>query len=1544
MTAIKVRFVVTLLMTMSCVFVMNTPTKEKEQTTSQVQDPNDKVLKTLERSQEIIREVASTQISSETTRLTLDSICDQNMMEGVKEWAEKYFAEEFLQSASHSVDTANRLYNSVTKQVDLVGKYKEVIDEYDQQVFWNYNLYFLVYRVYLLTRLVATNTDIEKALIFGYRIDPPSATRPTKSFLELLKDSIFSLDAFSTTSTAFLAELRALKGKNFNRATLFDKSGITLKGNEKIESQTDVDTLRDKHVFANGIQICQVVRSLAEQALEGKTLASVSKIEDTGLKPIFNELVPRFFVDFAPLFFSQQSPDFKDLLPKGCSGLDSVPDHYKSPFNFISNALVPGLYIEIVFGEKYFNYGKYFIQWFVADAIKTPLKDFPILKLDAVIFQGLSSSDLNLERFLDISNRKKNYIFHYKFVEESFKVYDQLQNEKSPVEQGKLKVRMNQDIVFYRMSYVTYTYFRSTTGVNGPLKIRKEGAKDEYAAEAFEIFQFIFEKVNKASIIKEIVDGNYFSKDQMAAKWVPWMHFLCMKIREKVPSYACPVEADEVKTLNTYLDGKIVWTREIYTVSITVLTIFIREQIRSEETLVVVAEMEQIWNNAKKFDCKAPFRRSCLVESGLYDLWFKMFSTLFLEEGKDLKTKEKLLMRRKSWVEGMKTWVIYKTFGKPIKDQPDSPPQTTGLEEKKADGGKVQIVFLGEEKSELLSFVVRGLWIELLFQTYRPNPSADKTVDKNKLWKAIVSGDLIAQIKTLLQIGELLPGHEVQKTYAKIFSTFGNSYQYTNEGQKILQASNLASTKDKQTPDYKLVINFEDSQHYEMILKSMSHLLMQRSTTVDDGKFKLVSIQGSEYQKNLCRTFEFLYLKYKKKYSTVFADPAQSDLEAKIYSCESKFEEMRLKFLALAKQQYNPQTMKGVDNMNEVDGLISILLARQYTSLAPLFQVYELNSNNFASLQGSFQNPVFVFTNLINHIYNTFMNEYTGNLDHFVTILLEATESCMKHLSGESDLSPKVKALCPFSYRKYAETYYFLKMGIGWSNLPTFQKEVVQQPKSDKQLEFNEEGVIPLHQRHFFEFVIRNVVRQKEISDMCSTSSINFCLIFKLLMIIKPRINGNTPGPELRQMYNEMVDILKENGKKGFSAQKRFVLITATEIVANIMDRQQNNHKMDVFYQLFAMKALFTESQTRYVGGIQIQTNNQKSLFETYQMNSLPSVKIAGDELYDPTVARQLLVRHLRLGYKKEGAAKRLEKASFYAVAGAINSGIWSKLVVNGNHNSLFALKFMLMYATEIGHYTSIADKFMGVDMFLAIPLISFRDYDARVDFIKTALDCDKWKEEKLIFVSGEIKGTCLESTKITGPSPKEINNLINILETIFAVDIANAAGTVTKHVNLNSNDISGTGEFLHNMITGSTHEVIKTVEEHTQIVHTEVDTEFKREQKKFVLKVNMEFENEEEMKAAIKKMNEEYKVVSLKKPPTQEDMAQTITEMSKEVRKINKSGSYSTKSISGYSYSLKESVKEFEINSVELIDGQSSVSLEKKRSRNLRMVARISL
>lgn len=524
------------------------------------------------------------------SKKTFETICDKEKMDSVSTWADRFFAEFFLGSDTHSIGTAAYLYTSLKTHVTALTKYTEEIKKYTDEVFKWYRHLFLLNRIQAMVKYIALGLQMSLK-----DMPPPlgSLNEQTQAFATLISNSAYSPSLLASTSEMFFEALARLPDVK-KAYGVFTKEAEEIAKKEPSKKPTLAVTDERNPTYTTNVEktakfVCTCVLQITLLALGHSSTSSLRKTDGTSLlKEQVENYKNEFFSSYAKIFYSD-TDDFgnylknkenqDDVYLKSCtspSGLAEASfDHH---LELISWALV-GVKLSLsTYTFRQFFSGDFYLGFDLEDQSQ------PVFAFDRFVILGPGLDDLNYDSFVVATKTK--YLFHYKFIQDYMTVLVMADNKISSVANTKYTQttfsafaekcekaggvpthkdcvdQLDSEIMLTTLDYIyrAYSFIRYNSQADLP------AGQD---AAAVDVYKVLLAKLTTKDFLALLIENSWIDEDGLLTYWIDMVTYTCYKIDI---AGNCGIDVAKVGVIYTSL--KVSWELHIKLTYLTILVQF----------------------------------------------------------------------------------------------------------------------------------------------------------------------------------------------------------------------------------------------------------------------------------------------------------------------------------------------------------------------------------------------------------------------------------------------------------------------------------------------------------------------------------------------------------------------------------------------------------------------------------------------------------------------------------------------------------------------------------------------------------------------------------------------------------------------------------------------------------------------------------------------------------------------------------------------------------------------------------------------------------
>lgn len=512
------------------------------------------------------------------SKKTFETICDKEKMDSVSTWADRFFAEFFLGSDTHSVGTAAYLYTSLKTHVGAVTKYRDEILKYTDEVFSWYRHLFLLTRIQNMIKYIALSLQM------SLKDMPPALSSPhdkTKAFASLISGSAYSPSLLASTSEMFFEALA--------RLIEVKKAQVGQPKKTNLSPTDENDPTYILNVQKTAGFVCTCIVQITLMALGHSSTSSLRKTDGTSLlKEQAENYKNEFFSSYAKIFYSD-TDDFgnylkgkdgkDDVYLESCSGPSALKDaSFNHHLELISWALVGVKLSLTTYTFRQFFSGDFYLSFDLEDESQ------PVFAYDRFVILGPGLDDLSYDSF--VAATKTKYLFHYNFLQDYMSVLVMTDKTITSVANTKYTQttfsvladkcekaggapahkdcvdQLDSEIMLSTLDYLyrTYSFIRFNSKADLP------AGQD---AAAVDVYKVLLAKLTTKDFLSLLIENSWIDEDSLLTYWIDMVTYTCYKIDIKGN---CGIDAAKVGVIYTSL--KVSWELHIKLTYLTILVQF----------------------------------------------------------------------------------------------------------------------------------------------------------------------------------------------------------------------------------------------------------------------------------------------------------------------------------------------------------------------------------------------------------------------------------------------------------------------------------------------------------------------------------------------------------------------------------------------------------------------------------------------------------------------------------------------------------------------------------------------------------------------------------------------------------------------------------------------------------------------------------------------------------------------------------------------------------------------------------------------------------
>ena len=380
-----------------------------------------------------------------------------------------------------------------------------------------------------------------------------------------------------------------------------------------------------------------------------------------------------------------------------------------------------------------------------------------------------------------------------------------------------------------------------------------------------------------------------------------------------------------------------------------------------------------------------------------------------------------------------------------------------------------------------------------------------------------------------------------------------------------------------------------------------------------------------------------------------------------------------------------------------------------FQSITGFFQRFNLGSKMFYSMrQSTFQNPAAVLANFF-HMFHQFSQVYKGDFTDFYEFVFDRIKYCMEksQFFGENGSDD---TQCPWSYRKYAELYYFVKY------------DNIKSTHSDESLfEYHRANENIIHARIFMASMHNADEPKKELDELCSQESNNgsqFCFAWLAKNLIWDHVKTTTAKSISTEEFNQKLFELSQEFSGLSALQLKFGLLLAGECIDYFAD--QGSLTFDRYVNFFDYHKVILNPNSKN------PVDKKMSKYYTSRIYSLSS-----EDKQEAALSLQQYSTYLKLTFAKRTYSED-EMMTQIAVDSLLSQPkeIIEQALKYGEYTNVYLYKVLLMFARGNDQFSKLAEILIDNEAFLETPLINNRKKDEIISKIIQYVSCSLWENE----------------------------------------------------------------------------------------------------------------------------------------------------------------------------------------------------------------------
>ncbi len=1238
-------------------------------------------------------------------QLTFATVCDQTLMSSVESWIDQYCAREFYTSRTSSLQTAVKLYEDIKIQVTTLGAYKLEVEQYKDEVFLEMSRYFFLHRQRFVLNFLNNILGFGVVIDSNYKeIKNPKTLR----FLELLKTSAFSVQTLANTADSYMLEVALFYKFAWAKFSTSWKIESLLSWKPKMDDKA-VDGKNEYYWYQLLESIgktCSMVVRITYLALgyENDLTPAAELAKMTGnAKTTMTSYVETFFNKFNRLIFrslDNAGGVLTEEIQKAMQSKDT---------NFVSGPVWP-VYLPACSDE----YSKPAIMY--SNQIELLIK----------IKVGFEASAVLKPDF----RRCFTYNFYKSFQ----------------VAQGTFSSLDFDSIVFYGFGKEPITYQLLTEFKDNKQKLHFKFYQDldKIGIEGMQTFppkdctEFALEWLEGAGKTLALQKGETSAEFKQWALnkqiniMITGIYRVYLYLREKTTIVKDFRNDHEAKFIYQYIYQTLTKKEQV--------DLFLKYGYMSTSDFV------SYWMPMVLYSCHKSGLGDCdFVENDFnqivdtYGISLTLRITIITITTKIsawitkrlvteyIKSVIKVLVDFNFVVILRKCWISEKnTFNVECAEWKDGYLKFTqsflfvyfGTKSKFLANSKLTIVAIQHFMNIQIEGIVVPRMKDLLISFWvffirEMRLWASGTVKKPAYYDDITNIDIFIHLRLLLQERGKVP-ISIEQTEA-IFSLLRMSRDLP-VGSSIERGINIRIESEY---EYKLVMAF-------------IYFGLQMTLTGKEFLTKF-NLKAEDMQNQINSIMVWIIVKNKALSDKLqLTDPA-------------KWKE----YLSQAFAQNAPANWE----------LLGIVVHMEcFVNTFSFYKTFKYTNDQFRNFaQEKYQNPTVVLLNFLLLTSKTAVTYY-GQPSDFYSFVWKQLDSCMSFAATYDGSKPETMTDCRWSYRKYAELYYFVKYDY---------QEVLGQKTGTELVHFHPSSEILIHHRIFFAIAYSSPDISPKIIAQCQRlKETDFCVVWDSLTLVYENIRSTSPNPKTpAQLFNVLSEIYKIETTKHITINNRFNLLSMCECLDYFVGGKPLNYdRLAVWMDPYKFSGM-------------TETGMEANGLVLYKdaIWDLPA-KDDASKGYKFADAEAYMNKYLKLSYFKnvlEGAEYPLRSASKLVMS---DSTIFYRIIQFADAVNLFAVKALVIFSRTTAEFKMASTIFFDTFRFLQAPYMNNPRRDPLVDLVIKAINCKQPTDPKELNYSyddGKFTVSC--TTEFKNPldlKPVDASQrFLQVIQFIFGVE-----------------------------------------------------------------------------------------------------------------------------------------------------------------------------
>lgn len=1186
-------------------------------------------------------------------RLTFATVCDKTLMSSVESWIDQYCAKEFYTSRTSSLQTAVKLYEDVKIQVTSLSAYKAQVELYSDEVFSEMSRYFFLHRQRFVLNF------LNNVLGFNIKIDTTYKeikNAKTLRFLELLKTSAFSVQTLANTADSYMLEVGlfyAFAYKKFSTSWTLQ----TLVGFKPNMADKGVDGRTEYYWYQllESIQkTCSMVVRITYLALgyENDLTPAAELAKMTGsMKTTMTSYVETFFNKFNRLLFRSLNNNGQVLTEEVQKTIQS-----NDP-NFVSGPIWP-VYLpacgdeyskpELVYANQIDLLIKIKIGFESSAVLKPDFRrclTFNFFKSFQVAQGTFTSLDFDSTVFYGFGKEPITYEILSRFKENKQKLHFKFYQDLDKIGIEGMKDFAPSDCTFF---------MREWLDGKGKLEAEQKG-----------------EQSNEYKLWRENDHINIM---------ITGIYRVYLFLREKTTIVANSPNDLEAKFIYGYIFQALTKKETV--------DLFLKSGYMN------VADFVNYWLPMVLYSCHKSGQGDCAFdekELGLIVDTYGISLKLIIVKITITKKIETWIVKRTmtEYITNIVKLLISFNFGEILKKCWIAEQKTFNVECVEWKGGYVKFtqnflfVYFGSKSQHLANVKLTIAGINHFLSIAIDGPPQPKMKDLFiSFWVYF-----IREMRTWSSGKAKPPAYYDQITVIEIF----------NHLRLMLRERG------------KVPIPLGQAEALFTLLR------LSKSITVGASTQMGINIKiDTEYEFQLIMAFIYFGLFQTvttKEYSTAY-NIGQEDAKKEVISIMNWI---------IAKNQGLAQTLKRTDagswatyfqsalaeNAKGDWEILGIIVHMEcFLSTFSFYTTFKFSNDQYRNfMTEKYQNPTVVLINFLLLTAKTAVTYY-GLPNNFYTYVWTHLDNCMSFAATYDGSKPETVKECKWSYRKYAELYYFVKYDF---------QEVLNQKTGTELVHFHKSSEILIHHRLFFAIAYSSANISPKITAQCQRlKETDFCVVWDSLAVVYENVRSTSPNPKTpAELFNILAGIYQIEKTKHITENMRFNLVSMCECLDYFLGGKPLNYdRFAVWMDPYKFNGMAETGMSAH--GL------------TLYKDAIWDLPGADDKNkgYVFATAKSYMTKYLKLSYFKnvlEGHEYPLRSASKLVMG---DTKIFNRIIQFADTVNLFAVKALLIFCRTQAEFEMASTIFFETNRILQAPYMNNPRRDSLIDLVIKAVSC----------------------------------------------------------------------------------------------------------------------------------------------------------------------------------------------------------------------------